>query len=92
MRASWDRRFHAGEQKKGFLIPYPPVTQLETMNRAVQAERALIRASEPARLASVRLDLRLPLARRAASEPGSGIDEARRLEGRFVLTGYRSWH
>ena len=79
-------------RRKGFLIPYPPVTQLETMNRAVRAERALIQGSRPARLASVRLDLGLALTRRAAPEPGSGLDEARRLEGRFVLTGYRSWH
>jgi hypothetical protein len=92
MRASWNWSFHAGEQQKGFLLPYPPVTQFETVNRAAQAELPLPQASEPARPASRRLELSLPLARRAAAEPGSVSEEARRLEGRFVLTGYRSWH
>ncbi len=84
--------FMRGSSRKGFLLPYPPATQFETVNRAAQAELPLPQASDPARPASRRLELSLPVARRAAAEPRSVSDEARRLEGRFVLTGYRSWH
>ena len=84
-------RFDGNQQKKGFLMPYPPVIQFATMRRAVKAELALPKASESARRAPRRLDLRSPLVRRAASQPGSGAEEVKRLEGRFVLTGYRSW-
>lgn len=83
--------FYAGSNRKGFLLPYPPATQFETVNRSAQAELPLPQASEPARPAARRLELS-PLAGRAAAEPRSVSDEARRLEGRFVLTGYRSWH
>jgi len=79
-------------RRKGFLIPYPPVIQPETMRRAVQTELAVLETSEPTHRAPWRVDLSYPLARRAASEPGSDADDVRRLEGRFVLTGYRSWH
>ena len=57
-------------------MPYPPVIQFETMRRAVKAELALPTASESARRAPRRADLRIAMARRAVSGRPAVVIEA----------------
>lgn len=59
-----------------FLMPHPAVIQFETMRRAVKAELALPRASEAARRAARRLDLRVPMALRTVSGRPVVVTEA----------------
>jgi hypothetical protein len=57
-------------------MPYPAVIQFETMRRAVKAELALPSASEAARRAARRLDLRVPMALRTVSGRPVVVTEA----------------
>ena len=75
--------FIRGSSRKGFLLPYPPATQFETVNRSAQAELPLPQASEPARPAARRLELsshwlaeRLPSRGRSATRRGGSREDS----------------